>query len=60
MSIKEADAKPFENSKVLLTLVDGTKIKGYLAGVGYAGLRLMVRGVTSELRFSSIRSIKGR
>jgi len=58
--IQESDAKAHEGSKVLLTLVDGTKVKGYLAGVGYAGLRLMVRGVTTEWRFSAIAAIEGR
>jgi hypothetical protein len=60
MSIQEADAKAYENRHVTLTLADGTKLKGYVSGVGYRGLRLMVKGCEAEWRFSAIRSIKGR
>jgi hypothetical protein len=55
--ITEADAQAHANSHVTLTLVDGTKVKGYISGVGYSGLRLMVRGQTTEWRFSSIATI---
>lgn len=57
--IKEADAKPHEHTHATLTLVDGTTLNGYISGVGYAGLRLMVKGHTTEWRFSTIASING-
>lgn len=60
MSIQEADAKAHENSHVTMTLVDGTTVKGYVSGVGYQGLRLMVKGRETEWRFSAIKSIRGR
>jgi hypothetical protein len=60
MAITEADAKPYENQRVTLTLVDGTKIKGFLSGVGYAGLRLMVHGSERPYGFRMIKSVKGR
>ncbi|NUQ95812.1 MAG: hypothetical protein HOY79_04385 [Streptomyces sp.] len=56
--IREEDAKPFENSTVVLTLVDGTTLNGYVSGVGYAGLRLMVKGSEAEWRFGAIESIR--
>jgi hypothetical protein len=55
--IKETDAKTHENTHVTLTLVDGTKVKGYISSVGYSGLRLMVKGQITAWRFSSIASI---
>ncbi|MEJ8671899.1 hypothetical protein [Streptomyces sp. NBC_01614] len=55
--ITEAAAQAHANTHVTLTLVDGTKVKGYISGVGYSGLRLMVKGQTSEWRFSSIAAI---
>jgi hypothetical protein len=55
--ITETEAQTHTNTHVTLTLVDGTKVKGYLATVGYQGLRLMVHGRTSEWRFSAIETI---
>jgi hypothetical protein len=55
--ITEAAAQAHANTHVTLTLVDGTKVNGYLSDVGYAGLRLMVKGQISEWRFRYIASI---
>jgi hypothetical protein len=55
--ITEADAQAHANTHVTLTLVDGTKVNGYISDVGYVGLRLMVKGQTSEWRFSSVAAI---
>jgi len=55
--ITEADAQAHASTRVTLTLVDGTKVNGYLFSVGYTGLRLMVKGQSSEWRFSSIAAI---
>lgn len=56
--ISEDDAVPHENTHVTMTLVDGTKVNGYISGVGYAGLRLMVDGNETEWRFRAIEKIE--
>ncbi|MFE2823484.1 hypothetical protein [Streptomyces sp. NPDC059271] len=60
MTIREADAKQHENRHVTVTLADGTKIKGYVSGVGHQGLWLKVKGSEAEWWFSAIKSIRAR
>jgi hypothetical protein len=58
--ISEDDAIPHENTHATLTLVDGTTVNGYISGVGYAGLRLMVKGHETEWRFRAIEKIEAQ
>ncbi len=56
--ITEVEAKEHGERMVRLVLMDGTVIKGYLFAPGYQGLRIQVRGVRREYRFSEIRSVE--
>ncbi|MFG2372585.1 hypothetical protein ACGFY9_14040 [Streptomyces sp. NPDC048504] len=58
--ISETEAKPHENTHASLTLVDGTQVNGYISGVGYSGLRVMVKGTETEWRFRAIAKIEAQ
>lgn len=55
------DLKLYEGKHVCITLVDGSRVKGYLRGVGYSGVTLMSRHAGVDIRRCSyIKSIKER
>lgn len=56
--MQSEELKPHEGNHVRITLVDGTKKRGYLFGVGYEGVTLMRKGAPYRWRASQVKSIR--
>lgn len=54
----EDEIKPFHHKKVIVTLVDGYEIKGFISRGGYLGIEIIKYGLPSYIKNSHIENIR--